>query len=217
MMDDMTADRATVDARLGEAMEAVYRVFAGPAPAIIEGCPCCIETRGVDVLLTTPLRALSGGQLWRYVSGVFYTVGSERDFRYFLPRILEISVQDASEAHYPQVVLGKLRLANWQSWPRHERAAIEALVDAWFERDLMLDLTETLEFWPVANTVEAMLCATARADLPLEGLLARLQDPAMAPVLAQLKADFPKRPENFWADAPDGFAQVATMLGDGGE
>ena len=70
------------DDKLTDAVEAVYRAFAQPKPTIIEGCPCCIATRGVDVLLTTPLRELSGEDLWRYVSGAVLTIGGETDFRY---------------------------------------------------------------------------------------------------------------------------------------
>ena len=120
-----------IDTRMRDALETVYRVFAAPVPLAIEGCPCCLATRGVDVLLTTPLRALSGMTLWRYVSGVFYTVGSERDFRYFLPRVLDLAINEPGESNNVEIVLGKLKLAHWQSWSMDERAAIETLVDAW--------------------------------------------------------------------------------------
>src|SRR5258707_907684 len=88
-----------IDARVRDALDVVYRQFASPAPVTIEGCPCCLATRGVDALLTTPLRALTGKALWRYVSGVFHTVGSERDFRYFLPRILDNAINDPGNSN----------------------------------------------------------------------------------------------------------------------
>lgn len=138
---------ALFDERIRDALEVVYRVLAVPVPLVIEGCPCCVATRGVDALLTTPLRALTGEALWRYVSGVFHTVGSERDFRYFLPRILDVAINDPGNSNDIEIALGKLKLANWQSWPADERAAIETLVEAWFERALANDLIEAADGW----------------------------------------------------------------------
>jgi hypothetical protein len=37
-------------------MERLYEVFAKvPKPARIDGCPCCMESKRVDVLLRRPL------------------------------------------------------------------------------------------------------------------------------------------------------------------
>jgi hypothetical protein len=89
------------------ALDAIYSLFSAPTPRVIEGCPCCVGSRGVDVLLNTPLRALTGDALWRYVTGAFLTVGSERDFRYLLPRILELAVCDPGALPDVEIVLGK--------------------------------------------------------------------------------------------------------------
>src|SRR3546814_12810324 len=103
---------------------------------------CCVGTRNVDVLLTTPLRDITGEALWRYVSGVYYTIGSDRDFRYLLPRILEISVSDPGNANNQEIVLNKLGLARWRSWAPDEQRAVTERLDAWFERALARDLSE---------------------------------------------------------------------------
>lgn len=201
----------SIDTRVRDALETVYRVFAAPAPVTIEGCPCCLATRGVDVLLTTPLRALTGQALWSYVSGVFYTVGSERDFRYLLPRILDVAINDPGSLNNVEIVLGKLKLAHWQSWPRGERAAIQTLVDAWFERVLANDLIEAAEGW-VGWEAEGVLCGAARAGLPLTRLLARLQEPDAAIVLADLKKRSPDQLSPFWEDAPAGLGALSAIL-----
>ena len=200
--------------RVHDALEATYREFAAPAPFAIEGCPCCISTRGADVLLATPLRELTGQALWRYVSGVFLTIGSERDFRYLLPRILEVSVSDPGNANDPEIVLGKLRLGNWQSWSLTERQAVEEFVDAWFERELMLDLAEADDGW-IGESAESVLCGAARAGFPLSRWLVRLNDPVAAPVLGNLKERFPGQLSAFWEDAPAGFRELLTILAQG--
>jgi hypothetical protein len=202
------------DARLRATLEAVYREFSTPSPPRIEECPCCTGTRGVDVLLATPLRELTGQELWRYVSGAFYTVGGEYDFRYLLPRILDIAVNDPGNANDPEIVLGKLRLAKWELWPTHQRRAIEEFVDAWFERALALDIAEFDEGW-FSSEAESVLCGAARADLPLSRWLSRLRESPAAPVLADLKARFPDRLSGFWKDAPTGFAELSTFIAQG--
>jgi hypothetical protein len=208
---EIDASPAPTDVRILAALEAVYRTFEMPVPSTIEGCPCCIDTRGVDVLLTTPLRELTGQALRRYVSGVFYTVGSEQDFRYFLPRILDISVNDPGNANDPEIVLGKLGLANWRSWSSGEKRAIEEFVDAWFERALSQDLAEADDGW-VGHEAESVLCGTARAGFPLDRWLDRLQDPFAAPVLHDLKERFPDQLSAFWEQAPVGLRELSTML-----
>jgi len=200
-----------IDARVRDALETVYQQFATLVPPVIEGCPCCLATRGVDVLLTTPLRALTGKALWRYVSGVFYTVGSECDFRYFLPRILDIAINDPGNSNNVEIVLGKLRLANLQSWSAGERAAIETLVDVWFDRVLANDLAEADEGW-VGWEAESVLCGAARAGLSLTGLLARLQEPDAAAVLADLRERSRDGLSAFWKDVPADLSALSALL-----
>lgn len=202
------------EARVREALEAVYQVFALPTPAAIEGCPCCISTRGVDVLLTTPLREVTGQELWRYASGAFLTVGGEFDFRYFLPRILDISVSDPANANDPEIVIGKLALANWRLWPAKEQEVIEAFLDAWFEVALARDLAEDNDGW-VGMGAESVLCGAARSGIPLTRWLIRLHDPLVGPVLSDLKSRFPGELSSFWDTAPQGFKELSTILSQG--
>ncbi|TXC68235.1 hypothetical protein FSZ31_11140 [Sphingorhabdus soli] len=196
---------------MSDALEAVYREFALPRPPVIAGCPCCISTRGCDVLLSTSLRQISGQQLWRYVSGAFLTVGDEADFRYLLPRILDISVNDPANANDPQIVIGKLGLANLRNWTTAEQQVIEEFLDAWFDRALARDLAEADQDW-IGTEAESVLCGVAIAGLPLHRLLGRLQDPHAAPVLADLKKRFPRQLSEFWKDAPNGFTELSAIL-----
>jgi hypothetical protein len=199
--------------RLNAATEALYRAFAGPTPAKITGCPCCTDPRNLDALLATPLQALTGDQLWRYVSGAFLTVGAEQDFRYLLPRIFELSASDPGDLPHPEIVLGKLALANWRTWPDARQRAVEAFVDAWFESALGrdLELAETEDGWMLEGA-ESVLCGAARAGFPLRAWLLRLQERDAAPVLADLKARFPNDLSAFWEIAPEGLRKLSTIL-----
>lgn len=204
-------------ARTAAALEDIYALFRSPPPRAIEGCPCCIDTRKTDVLIAKPLRSLTGRDLWRYVSGVFLTVGSVRDFRYLLPRILEVAIEAPRELPDVEIVLGKLRLAGWEAWTAKERTAIEALIAGWFDEALARDIAES-EDWLVGSDADAVLCGAARADLDLSAYIARLGAPAAAPVRTYLANRYAKAidrgsaPNGFWEDAPDGWRQLAVAL-----
>ena len=200
--------------RVRQAVEALYRTFEAPPPPAIEGCPCCISTRGTDVLLTTPLREIAGQALWRYVSGVFLTIGDKADFRYLLPRILDVSVSDPGNANDPEIVLGKLALADWRSWALDEQRAMESFVDAWFEQALEGDLAEA-DAGYIGMDAESVLCGAARAAMPLRPWLLRLSAPDAAPLLAEMQRRWPGNLSPFWEFAPEGLKEMSTILSQG--
>lgn len=201
----------STDNRLRDAIEVLYEQFAAPAPKVIEGCPCCIDTRNTDVLLSTPLREISGKTLWRYVSGAYYTVGGDTDFRYLLPRILDVSANDPAEANHPEIVLNKLRLARWKSWSAEETQAITEFLDAWFEHALSQDLSEAGDGW-VGQEAESIMCGASLAGFTLSTWLVRLTEPFAIPVLTDLMDRYPDRLSAFWEDAPDGLKEVSAIL-----
>jgi hypothetical protein len=208
----------SVDPRVQLALSSIYCLFAAPTPPVIEGCPCCIGTRGVDALLNTPLRELTGQALWRYATGAFLTIGSERDFRFFLPRILELAFCEPDTSPDVEIVLGKLRLAHWTTWLPHERRAIEELVDLWFDHALARDLFYADQGF-VGSDAESVLCAAARAGLDLSPWLARLVAPTAELVRAGIAERHSKHlaaqapPKNsFWIDAPDGWRSLARAV-----
>lgn len=206
------------DPRVQASLKTIYKLFATPTPNVIEGCPCCIGTRRVDVLLNTPLRDITGEALRRYVTGAFLTIGGERDFRYLLPRILEVAICDPGASPDVEIVLGKLRLAHWETWPPSERRAIEELVDLWFDYAHARDLLNGDDYF-VSTDAVSVLCGAARAGLDLSPWLARLKAPAAEPVRAAIAEQYSKPlasgavPKNsFWADAPDGWRSLAAVV-----
>jgi hypothetical protein len=146
--------------------------------------------------------------------GAFLTVGGELDFRYLLPRILDISISDPGNANDPEIVLGKLRLAEWRLWPAIEQEIIETFVDAWFELALTGDLEAADDGWSDTET-ESVLCGAARAGLPITPWLLRLHDPVAAPVLSDLKDRYPTQLSAFWQDTPEGLAELSTIFSQG--
>jgi len=112
----------------------LYRVFSKyEKPDDFPACKCCISEEAKVVLLSRKLEDLNESELSEYAADVFLTVGTLRDFRYFLPRILELSVGEAFLWPYPQIVLRKLRLAGWAEWPEDERTAVLEVLQDKFE------------------------------------------------------------------------------------
>lgn len=211
----MNVSVATPDySKLAAAVETLYKVFSAPSPSVIEGCPCCIDTRGADVLLSTALRELSGLALWRYVSGAYLTVGGDRDFRYLLPRIFELAAFSPFEIPDTEIVLGKLELARWTTWETIEKEAICQFVGAWFAYAIERDLKDVAEGW-IDTQAESILCGAAYARMPLSGWTMRLFEPHSAPLLADLIERYPHDMSPFWKDAPNGLEQLSILLAQG--
>lgn len=98
------------------ALEDLYVAFHAEKPRAIEACPCCLSDAEIQILLTKPLRELTSCETSAYADSVTLTVGDPTDFRYFLPRILEIQ-RDSGVFGWPsiEVIFGHLRRADWQS------------------------------------------------------------------------------------------------------
>ena len=115
---------------LRSALKALYQAFRrrGKAP-IPRGCPCCTTPLEFEHLASRPLPHLSATDLDRYARKAMTTVDHADTFRYFLPRIVELSVENRLLVDR-EVVFGKLRYGNWREWPLHEQEALEGFAHA---------------------------------------------------------------------------------------
>ncbi|WBB69928.1 hypothetical protein [Micromonospora sp. WMMD812] len=122
---------------LDRAVDQLYAVFRRhPRPSRMGYCAHCVAPAEVAVLLDTPLRALTGGQLRRYAGKALTTWGDLADLRYFLPRLLELLAAGAID---DPVAPGRLFDAigkHWRGWPRDEQRAVEAYLAAWWGHTL---------------------------------------------------------------------------------
>jgi hypothetical protein len=164
--------------RMLRPIEDVYAAFAKRhRPTAINACPCCVDKAEICTLLTTPLRELTSEQLSGYTSSVFLTAGGDPDFRYFLPRILEICLR---EDPYPdrEVVLGKLTLANWKSWPANLAQPIVRLFEAGFDDTLTLSQDRGSE-------IDSWICGLSMAGLDVMPYLGKLTLPSSKDALVE--------------------------------
>ena len=182
----------------------LYAAFAAvDKPRKIDGCRCCIDDKEVHVLLTKSLREISAEEMASYAGSALLTVGSPDDYRYFLPRILEIKM--SVPAWWPDwEVLGrKLREARWETWSALERQAILQV----FDRQLQLALEGN-----DGAEIDGLLCGLACAELDLAPHLSRVgADPARVLALYTWHANELEAgalANGFWSDAPQGATQL---------
>lgn len=196
------------------ALAELYATFDPPRPRAITGCPCCIGTRNIDVILAKPRNLLTGDDLTRYASGVFLTVGGPIDYRYLLPRIFELSATDLGWYPTPEIVVGALKRAEWTTWMASERAAIVGFLSAWLDRWAQ-GLPEEGGY---GDEVESLLCGVALAGIDLTPFLDQMLRPRNGKGLVDLADVFgasarpQSPPEGFWEDAPEGWVRFTTFL-----
>lgn len=150
-------------------VETVYAAFADcPSPGFFEG----------------PVRELTVSTLDDYLTRAVTTWGSVDDFRHYVPRILDLLVTDRLPRDAdPEIVLGKLNVAAWSTWPRPQREAVAQLLRAYWIR--------CLATYPGPRPIEDTLCALAQAVDDLTPLLehwSALPTPAAARHLLDLLA-----------------------------
>ena len=125
--------------QLREAVLGAYRTFRRyKLHDKVEGCPCCVSDVAERELRDTPLADMQGETFGRYVHKAMTTWGDVRDFKHFLPRILELLATDSETLAWvdAEIAIGKLAYANWNAWPEEERAAVRTFLHAWWRAQL---------------------------------------------------------------------------------
>ena len=126
------------EAKLHDAIERSYSAFeCMPCPKRLIASPYRDADRILHILTSSPLRELGDEQIGPYCGWAITTVGDDRDYRYFLPRILELSVSNpAWLGMEPSNLARKLNLAHWRSWPSDQQASIVQFFYAAFLAEL---------------------------------------------------------------------------------
>jgi hypothetical protein len=114
------------------AVENSYAVFAPYISLPVDkGSPITVTDKMRLPLETQALRELTKEDLDIFVFKALTTWGNEDDLRHFLPRILELT---ANQAFWTWLGLyqffHKFKLANWKMWPQEEQVAIEVYCQA---------------------------------------------------------------------------------------
>lgn len=128
------------------AIERLYQVFALHRASLRCYCTCCVTPEDNQRLLSKRLRELSANDLWYYLQMAMTTWGEVEDFKHFLPRIIEVVVDDGMDFGVFEVV-PKLAYAEWSQWPEQEQAAVlSAFDELWLRAINTESCTGTFEF-----------------------------------------------------------------------
>ncbi|MFC3161088.1 hypothetical protein SAMN05443633_101164 [Chryseobacterium arachidis] len=160
--------------KLERAIENLYSVFSKyELNSKIIGCPCCVSDSDKDKIHSKELRDLQEEDLTRYALKAMTTFGNVNDFKHFLPRILELLVDDHLGVSIV-VIFGKLDYGHWKTWEPDEQEAIEIFLFEWweyylkkmtyFDNDLFYgiykltkDIDQLLQLWNVNITENSFI------------------------------------------------------------
>ncbi|AUX39992.1 uncharacterized protein SOCE26_013870 [Sorangium cellulosum] len=165
------------------AIAALYEATWGDRPrGPVEGCPCCVSAGEARALHQVARESAPGEAIGRFAFKAMTTWGEPRDFRWFLPRILELMATEQVGALSLELVAGKILSAGFAAWPAPEREVVRAAFAALFR--LRLGGGASVEVTDLAAS-----CALLGVDLrPLleELALRALDDAAAAEVYIEL-------------------------------
>jgi len=163
------------------AIEQGYAAFARePRPISLEASPLRDAGAILRTLTSAPLRALKDQDVGPYASWAMTSVGSAREYRHFLPRILELAVSNPTwPGAEPAVIASKLKLGRWEEWAADQREAVAAV----FERAFYATIAPEAGEWPEASS---WLCGLARLGLPLAPFLLQWEQSSTSGAARQL-------------------------------
>lgn len=135
---------------LRAAIEQLYRVFARyPLNPNMDGSPIHADLAKWNAQLAAKLlRELTEDDLVIFYFKVLTTWGEEKDFKHFLPRILEL-LTTFPMGWEEWVALDKLNYGHWSTWPETEQQAICDYLWAFWE--YILTTADTLADWFCGN------------------------------------------------------------------
>lgn len=194
---------------LQQAIEQLYAVFARyPLRSVVEGCPHCVYAADNEMLHAAPLRALPRENLEKYAWKTMTTWGKVSDFKHFLPRLLEILVDDDCDFDF-EAFGSKFHYAEYGAWPEDERLAVESFCMAWWR--------VVLATFPTRNLIIFHLGMFAQfiEDIrPFLGVLRNTEIASAQRHFVQLCLDLttgngsePLTPPAWWEDRPSQWRQ----------
>lgn len=164
------------------AIDHLYEVFACyRRPTTLEAAPTRDPVAILRRLTSAPLRELPAEALGTYAGQAMTTVGSESEYRHFLPRIVELSIAiQGSTGLEPEQIAGKLEYGRWRTWPEDAQTAIvRAFTAAWHKTRVQT---------PDLGDASSQLCALAILGIDIAPFLAIWASPASAVEVRQMAA-----------------------------
>ena len=189
-------------------VENLYIAFADiPKPSAIEGCPvgCCMLREYRLDLVKGHLRETDPELLWEYINEGLYTVGTDLDFQYFIPKILELCLHDIGPIYSPPSLMEKLEIAGFNEWSLTKKVAIESAIFEIVHQGVKANFIN-FDFW---------LCGICRLDVNIQSFIDLLDcDYAEASRKYFIRCHYPESWEGprmkgaLWDDLPPEKTQI---------
>lgn len=114
------------EAALRDAINQAYLAFSEvPRPTKLVTSPLRNADKILKTLTAAPLRELTGEQIGPYSGWAITTVGDDRDYRHFLPRIFELAIEEPVWlGTIPAVTASRLNIAGWRNWPEPQKTSV---------------------------------------------------------------------------------------------
>lgn len=144
--------------KVSNTIEQLYEAFSDiPKPSSIAYCSHCSNSNPYEDLITKPLHDLTMEDLEDYTHSVLYTSGSEDDFIYFLPRILELTTHDDKGFWIDrEIIFKKIGLVKWYDWIEKRKVAFHNYIDAILQSFASVELEGyNLDTW-ISSFAECM-------------------------------------------------------------
>lgn len=159
--------------RLRTSLERLYGAFKTYTMSDpFDYCDHCIAAHDAARFRATPLRELTHDDLWTIATNITLTIGSARNLKYFLPRLIEGAVENAG--YNSEVVFGAIGRAEFASWSELERDSVSLYVRAQAEANLIIEPSDAYDIWVMST----LLCSASMLPLPLASVLDKWIDDA---------------------------------------
>ena len=203
--------------QLAFAIDNLYVVFGlYKPPAHPAFCAHCVSDVEDAILHSKPLRELSAEELKRYSFKAISTWGTVEQFKYLLPRLYELVLQEGF-GYDAEILFKKPRYGDFGSWPHTERQALYEYCDALWR--FALAHHPLIDYLPAFVNIEDCLCSVAQIVDDLHPLLQLWDSDTTSATLhlgdfaadnaSKLLANRTLFNNAFWDERPEQVKQVA--------
>jgi len=88
-------------------------------------CDCCVTDNEIRELLSKPLKELSADEIGHFMRSAITTYGDVTDYKHFLPRILELLIDQKADLVFDFMCFEKLNYSEWETWPSEEQRVLD--------------------------------------------------------------------------------------------
>lgn len=118
--------------RADSPIDRLYAVFQPyRLPPKIDKCSHCELDDHEEKFRAKPLREMTWDDFGPYPGKAMMTFGASRDFRHFLPRMVELWIAEPLALYDADTLVRLLDYAGWLDWPASERDALHAALEEW--------------------------------------------------------------------------------------